>query len=101
MAKRFNLKLSDQEAAWLAELAWQNRLSGSEVLRLLIHDAAKRVGLPALDELPRPASAEVAMGSRNARRGGVGQLPAAIGADDDGSGDAALASSGDGRAGQS
>jgi len=45
-----HFSLSAKESDWLNELAWRNRLSKAEVLRLLIQQAAKRAGLPDPDK---------------------------------------------------
>jgi hypothetical protein len=54
-ADRSTFVIPDKEKAWLRELAWRNRMSEAEVIRLLIRDAAKRAGLPDPDKLPANA----------------------------------------------
>jgi len=49
---RFTISLSRADEFLLLELAWQNRMTKAEVMRLLIREAAKRVGLTTPDDLP-------------------------------------------------
>lgn len=54
-AERSTFVIPAKEKAWLREMAWRNRMSEAEVIRLLIRDAAHRAGLPNPDKSPARA----------------------------------------------
>jgi len=57
--RRRTFSIPDRELYWLEELAVRSKISQAEVIRLLIGDAARRVGLPKPEPVKPPNGKEV------------------------------------------